>query len=172
MPILVFADGYTTNRRYHLRLKRIWFHFLSAKQYPTPRQAGRRIFFSPNGNRNDIIVIILSSTVVHYSYHNLSVVTSLGVAPHPLETHSQFKTPPVGLAGWSAMADPSRVRAQGVSKSILEQSEMDLTNLRIGKQRLVSKKKRLSCLGEGWEDGGKIVGMGGKSWVSTLDLLV
>lgn len=44
-----------------------------------------------------------------------------------------------------AMAE-SRVRAQGVSKSILEQSEMDLTNLRIGKQRLVSKKKRLSGL--------------------------
>eukprot|EP00435_Cladocopium_sp_Y103_P052517 s481_g16.t1 len=45
------------------------------------------------------------------------------------------------------MAEPSRaVRAQGVSKSILEQSEMDLTNLRIGKQRLVSKKKRLSKL--------------------------
>ncbi|CAL1157226.1 unnamed protein product [Cladocopium goreaui] len=53
------------------------------------------------------------------------------------------------MAPLSAMAEPSRVRAQGVSKSILEQSEMDLTNLRIGKQRLVSKKKRLSCLGEG-----------------------
>ena len=42
------------------------------------------------------------------------------------------------------MAESSRreVRA-GVSK-MLEQSEMDLENLRIGKQRLVSKKKRMS----------------------------
>jgi len=44
------------------------------------------------------------------------------------------------------MAESSRreVRA-GVSK-MLEQSEMDLENLRIGKQRLVSKKKRMSKL--------------------------
>ena len=34
----------------------------------------------------------------------------------------------------------------GFSKSILEQSEIDLTNLRIGKQRVVSKKKRMSPL--------------------------
>lgn len=49
----------------------------------------------------------------------------------------------------SAMAESSRreVRA-GVSKSILEQSEMDLANLRVGKQRLVSKKKRMSALGQ------------------------
>ena len=46
------------------------------------------------------------------------------------------------------MADsrPRDIRAGAVSKAILEQSSMDLTNLRIGKQRLVSKKKRMSKL--------------------------
>eukprot|EP00931_Biecheleriopsis_adriatica_P011247 TRINITY_DN112322_c0_g1_i1.p1 TRINITY_DN112322_c0_g1~~TRINITY_DN112322_c0_g1_i1.p1 ORF type:complete len:530 (-),score=189.24 TRINITY_DN112322_c0_g1_i1:51-1604(-) len=38
------------------------------------------------------------------------------------------------------------IRAGSVSKVILEQSDMDLTGLRIGKQRLVSKKKRMSKL--------------------------
>lgn len=46
------------------------------------------------------------------------------------------------------MAEASRrdIRAGAVSKTILEQSSMDLTNLRIGKQRIVSKKKKMSKL--------------------------
>ncbi|CAE7836128.1 Secisbp2l [Symbiodinium necroappetens] len=46
------------------------------------------------------------------------------------------------------MAEVSRrdIRASAVSKTILEQSSMDLTNLRIGKQRIVSKKKKMSKL--------------------------
>ena len=45
-----------------------------------------------------------------------------------------------------ADAKPRDIRAGAVSKAILEQSALDLANLRIGKQRLVSKKKRMSKL--------------------------
>lgn len=45
-----------------------------------------------------------------------------------------------------AEARAKDIKAGDVSKAVLEQSSMDLTGLRMGKQRLVSKKKRLSQL--------------------------
>ena len=72
MPILVFASGYTV----HDDITSCWngFGFISYQPSSTPhrgRPAG--VFsFHQMAIENDIIAIILSSAVVHYSYHNLS----------------------------------------------------------------------------------------------------
>ena len=92
--------------------------------------------------------------------HHLSHLVTLGHLSPPLRP--------------LAMADASRVRihAQGVSRSILEQSERDLTNLRIGKQRLVSKKKRLSGSENGWRMSGEwLENMENMGWKDGEDFL-
>lgn len=42
------------------------------------------------------------------------------------------------------MTESLREFRTGVSKTILEQGEMDPSNLRVGTQRIISKKKRMS----------------------------